>query len=89
MGRPCRCVLSGGPLLEPAPAPAAAAPSSDTVGDEGLVEPQASAGSVRPRVSGESKQASRLLCLPCLDATSVAKLHGFSSPDELVRWERS
>eukprot|EP00959_Pyramimonas_sp_CCMP1952_P234861 4907163-Pyramimonas_sp.AAC.1 len=50
-----------GPLLEPAPAPApAAAPSCDTVGDEGWVEPRASAGSVRPRVSGEAKQASRL-----------------------------
>eukprot|EP00959_Pyramimonas_sp_CCMP1952_P032652 684990-Pyramimonas_sp.AAC.1 len=72
-----------GPLLEPAPAAAAAAPSSDTVGNEGWVEPPASAGSVRPRASGEVKQASGLLCLPCLDAISAAKLHGFSSPDEL------
>eukprot|EP00959_Pyramimonas_sp_CCMP1952_P442577 9264850-Pyramimonas_sp.AAC.1 len=76
-----------GPLLEPDPVPAGAASNSEAAGIEGLGEPQVAAGGVMPRASGEAKQLRRLLCLPCLDAISVAKLHGFSSPDELIRWE--
>ena len=70
-----------GPLLEPSPAPAAAVSlDGEAVEGQGSAERSTLAGCVTPAPGGEVPQA---------DATRVANLHGFSSPAELVRWERS
>ena len=71
-----------GPLLEPAPAAAA-----DGSRDSEAVRGQGSAEASMPVVGQWA--GGRLLRLQGLDAISVARLHGFESPEELIRWERS